>query len=78
MTWTDGSKLERIQKLEEAINKEMVTLFEPSSLTGKDLINAGRSQEQNLTDWEDTLTFSQEGGEKFAKLTKSIAGTSRL
>ena len=57
---------------------EIVDLFEPAYLTGKDLVTAGRQQEQNIAGWEVTLTFNQEGGEKFAELTKSLAGTGRL
>ena len=60
------------------INKDIADLFEPTSLTGKYLINAGRRQDQNTNNWEVTLSFNSEGGEKFADLTKSIAGTPRL
>ena len=42
------------------------------------MIKAGSKQEQNGTGWEVTLTFNREGGEKFAELTQSIAGTNRL
>ena len=47
-------------------------------MTGRDLVSAGRRQEQNLSNWEVTLTFNKEGGDKFARLTKSIAGSDRL
>tara|TARA_Y100001968_G_C19442824_1_gene763531 strand:+ start:1452 stop:2924 length:1473 start_codon:yes stop_codon:yes gene_type:complete len=73
-----GSPAEQINYLKQEINIKIASLFDPSSLTGKDLINAGRRQEQNLSSWEVTLNFNQEGGEKFANLTKSIAGSSRL
>ena len=75
---TNTSNLESLDLLSKDINKRIANLFEPTSLTGKYLINAGRRQEQNLSTWEVTLTFSKEGGDKFAELTKSIAGTSRL
>ena len=42
------------------------------------MTNAGRRQDQNTNNWEVTLSFNNEGGELFADLTKSIAGTSRL
>ena len=67
-----------LEQLTKVINKRISGLFEPSSLSGKDLVSAGRRQEQNLSSWEVTLTFSKEGGDKFAELTKSIAGTNRL
>ncbi len=64
--------------LRNYINKDIALLFEPTSLTGKYLTNAGRRQDQNTNNWEVTLSFNSEGGDKFADLTKSIAGTSRL
>ncbi len=73
-----GNEIDQLQKIEEKVDKEIVSLFEPAYLTGKDLITAGRQQEQNLSGWEVTLSFNQEGGKKFAELTQSIAGTRRL
>ena len=64
--------------LRNYINKDIALLFEQTSLTGKYLINAGRRQDQNTNKWEVTLSFNSEGGDKFADLTKSIAGSSRL
>ena len=60
------------------INNEIATLFIKTDLSGKDLINAGRRQEQTNNNWEVSLSFSNEGGEKFAEITKSIAGTNQL
>ena len=60
------------------ISDEIVTLFNKTDLSGKDLINAGRRQEQTNNNWEVSLSFSNEGGEKFAEITKSIAGTDKL
>ena len=58
---------------------KIAELFEPTSLTGKDLVTAGRQQQQNVPDsWEVTLSFNREGGDQFAELTQSIAGTGRL
>jgi len=70
--------LEQFIFLRNKINTDIALLFDPTSLTGKYLTNAGRRQDQNTNNWEVTLTFNSEGGEKFADLTKSIAGTSRL
>tara|TARA_Y100001968_G_scaffold333713_2_gene398626 strand:+ start:4733 stop:6217 length:1485 start_codon:yes stop_codon:yes gene_type:complete len=72
------NKFQQINLIEEEINKRISSLFEPTSLTGKYLITAGRRQEQNLSSWEVTLNFNKEGGDKFAEITQSIAGTSRL
>ena len=67
-----------IDTLIDEISTEIVKLFEPAYLTGKDLVSAGRQQEQNLSGWEVTLSFNQEGAKKFAELTQSIAGSGRL
>ena len=69
---------EQIELIRGKINNEIVNLFEPSLLTGSDLVSAGRRQEQNLSSWEVTLAFNKDGGDKFARLTKSIAGSDRL
>ncbi len=60
------------------INNEIANLFTKTELSGKDLINAGRRQEQTNNNWEVLLTFSNEGGEKFASITKAIAGSEQL
>jgi len=67
-----------IDKIIDKVNKEIGKLFEPAYLTGKDLISAGRQQQQNLSSWEVTLSFNNEGSRKFAELTQSLAGTGRL
>jgi len=60
------------------INTEIANLFIKTDLSGKDLISAGRRQEQVNNNWEVLLSFNNIGGEKFAEITKSIAGTNRL
>lgn len=73
-----GSEQEQLEQLQAKVNEEIVALFEPAALTGKDLVSAGRQQQPNATGWEVTLTFNREGGEAFANLTRSIAGSGRL
>lgn len=73
-----SSEKEQLEQLLERTNAEIVDRFEPAALTGKDLVTAGRQQRQNSTGWEVTLGFNVEGGDRFAKLTQSIAGTDRL
>ena len=48
------------------INNKIANLFNKTDLSGKDLINAGRRQEQTNNNWEVSLSFSNEGAEKFA------------
>ena len=77
----ESNELDLYSKLNETrkfINSEIANLFVKSNLTGKDLISAGRRQEQTNNNWEVLLSFSSEGGDKFAELTKSIAGSQRL
>ena len=60
------------------INDEIVNLFNKTELSGKDLVNAGRRQNQTDDNFEVLLSFSNESGNKFAEITKSIAGTDQL
>ncbi len=75
---SEENELQELEYLLDTANEKIVSLFLPSTLTGKDLVTAGRQQQQNISGWEVTLTFNQEGGTKFAELTQSIAGTQRL
>ena len=70
--------VDQFNLLRNKISTDIAGLFEPTSLTGQYLTNAGRRQDQNTNNWEVTLSFNNEGGELFADLTKSIAGTPRL
>ncbi|MCP9941320.1 protein translocase subunit SecD [Cyanobium sp. ATX 6E8] len=69
---------EQVQADLQRINVDIVALFEPASLSGKDLVTAGRQQQQSGPGWDVTLSFNKDGGDKFAQLTQSIAGTGRL
>ncbi len=76
-----SSKKDLFDKLidtKKYISNNIATLFNKTDLSGKDLINAGRRQEQTNNNWEVLLSFSNEGGDKFAEITKSIAGTDQL
>ena len=68
----------KLNETRKFINSQIANLFVKTNLTGKDLISAGRRQEQTNNNWEVLLSFSSEGGDKFADITKSIAGTQRL
>jgi preprotein translocase subunit SecD len=76
----EGRQADR-QQLEaelQRLNADIVALYEPAQLTGKDLVTAGRQQQQTGTAWDVTLNFNREGGDRFAELTRSIAGSGRL
>ncbi len=68
----------KLIEIKKYVDKEITNLFITTDLSGKDLINAGRRQEQTNNNWEVLLTFSNSGGDKFAEITKSIAGTNQL
>ncbi|HEY9295757.1 MAG TPA: protein translocase subunit SecD [Phormidium sp.] len=51
-------------------------LYESVGLTGKNLTNAAPQTDQS-NEWNVAIEFDNEGGEKFAQLTKNIAGTGR-
>ena len=74
----NASEDEQLEALLVETERRITPLFGEPELTGSDLVDAGRQQQQGSQSWEVTLRFSQAGGEKFADLTKSIAGTNRL
>ncbi|MEN9204552.1 MAG: protein translocase subunit SecD [Thermostichales cyanobacterium DRC_bins_46] len=58
--------------------EELDRIFEPVGLTGAMLTNAlAQPPRQGSQFWEVGLQFTPEGGEIFAELTKSLAGTGR-
>ena len=73
-----SSEVDQLELLRDETNRRIVALYGPPLLTGKDLTSAGRQQAANGQQWDVTLGFNREGGEKFAQLTQSIAGTGRL
>ena len=71
---------ERIAKLTQSIeqsNLAILGMFKSVDLTGKNLKNARPSPTQAGTSWEVAIEFDNDGGKKFAELTKSLAGTGR-
>ncbi|MFN9548093.1 MAG: protein translocase subunit SecD [Cyanobacteriota bacterium] len=79
LTVPEGSgEVRQLELLEKEVNRRMVALYGPAELTGKDLTGAGRVQASSGTTWDVTLNFNREGGERFASLTQSLAGTNRV
>ncbi|MFN6337723.1 MAG: protein translocase subunit SecD [Cyanobacteriota bacterium] len=72
------SEVKQLELLEAEVNRRMVASYGPPALTGKDLTGAGRGQQVSGNAWDVTLNFNREGGEKFAALTKDLAGTNRV
>jgi preprotein translocase subunit SecD len=70
---------DEIAKLQESIaksNSAIAKLFESVGLTGQNLEDARPSSTQGNA-WEVAIRFDNEGGKKFAELTKNIALTGR-
>ena len=71
---------EEITKLRESLKaseQAIVDLFESVGLTGKNLKDALPQPTQAGNLWEVAIRFDDEGGKKFAQLTKNLAGTGR-
>ncbi|MGK7940022.1 MAG: protein translocase subunit SecD [Crocosphaera sp.] len=60
----------------EISNKALLDLFDSVGLSGKNLKNARYGPSQG-TQWQVIIDFDNEGGQKFAELTKNVAGTGR-
>ena len=70
-----------IIKIQEEILKSQANvskLFDPPAITGKNLKDARPEAPQTGNSlWSVAIRFDEEGGKKFADLTKSLAGTGR-
>ncbi len=74
-----SEETERIAELTESLevsNQALLDLFDSVGLSGKNLRNARYGPSQGIQ-WEVIIDFDNEGGQKFAELTKNIAGTGR-
>jgi preprotein translocase subunit SecD len=73
----DVPAIEQNQADLKAINTAIAELFEKTELSGQNLKDAYPGPTTSQTVWEVALQFDPRGGELFAELTKSIAGTGR-
>jgi preprotein translocase subunit SecD len=73
---TDKKEIEAIQVTIDKQYTEIGKLFNPAVITGKQLTNAS-PQPVAANAWEVALEFDGVGGDAFAKMTKSLAGTGR-
>lgn len=76
----DRDKEEKIAELTESLqksNQAILELFDSVDLTGRNLRDANPTPTQAGTQWEVAIRFDNEGGIKFAELTKNLAGTGR-
>lgn len=71
---------DRVNQLTESLNKTnqaILGLFQSVNLLGKNLVDARPTPTQSGNGWEVAIKFDEEGGKKFAELTKNLAGTGR-
>ncbi|BFM40080.1 protein translocase subunit SecD [Synechocystis sp. LKSZ1] len=73
----NNEKFQQLLQDQQRSNAALLALFDPIGLTGKNLKDARPSPTQAGNAWEVALRFDDEGGKKFAELTKNVAGTGR-
>lgn len=73
----NNEKFKQLLQDQQRSNAALLALFDPIGLTGKNLKDARPSPTQAGNAWEVALRFDDEGGKKFAELTKTVAGTGR-
>ncbi len=74
---TNAKEIAKIQEQLQESNQAIVNLFQSVGLTGKNLQDARPQPTQAGNLWEVAIRFDDEGGKKFAELTKNLAGTGR-
>jgi preprotein translocase subunit SecD len=73
---TDKAAIEVLQLAIDKQYTEIGKLFDKAVITGRQLRNAS-PQPLSVNSWEVALEFDDAGGDAFAKMTKSLAGTGR-
>lgn len=71
------AEIARLTESLQKSNQSILELFEPVGLTGSNLTDARPQPLPNGNLWEVAIAFDNPGGEKFAQLTKDLAGTGR-
>ncbi len=75
-----SSNTEEITQLKKSLtasNAAILSFFDSVGLTGANLQDARPQPNQTGNAWEVAINFDDEGGKKFAELTKNLAGTGR-
>ena len=75
-----ASNTEEITQLKKSLtssNAAILSFFDSVGLTGVNLQDARPQPNQTGNAWEVAINFDDEGGKKFAELTKNLAGTGR-
>ena len=73
----NSAEISQLQESMQASNEAINGFFDSVDLTGKNLEDARPQPNQSGNAWEVAINFDDEGGQKFAELTKNLAGTGR-
>ena len=73
----DAEAIAENQAAIDRSNEAIAPLFERIGLTGNNLTDAFAQRRQGGESWEIVIRFNSEGGDKFAEMTKILAGTGR-
>jgi preprotein translocase subunit SecD len=73
----NSQEIAKLQESLEKSNEAILDLFQSVGLSGTNLKDARPQPTQAGNLWEVAIRFDDEGGKKFAKLTKNLAGTGR-
>lgn len=73
----DQAAIDQTQQALKEREQAIAALYDKTGLTGDMLTDAREMYTSQTGGWEVNLYFNQAGGEKFAELTKNLAGTGR-
>jgi preprotein translocase subunit SecD len=73
----DSEALVKVKEKLKVSQDAIAKLYEPAKLTGDNLKDAFAQPQQSGDAWTVVIRFDGQGGQKFADLTKSVAGTGR-
>lgn len=77
LTPENTAEITKLQESLKASSEAISGYFDSVDLTGKNLEDARPQPNQTGNAWEVAINFNEEGGNKFAELTKNLAGTGR-
>ena len=73
----NAAEIAKLQESLKASSEAIGGYFDSVGLTGKNLEDARPQPNQTGNAWEVAINFNEAGGNKFAELTKNLAGTGR-
>ena len=77
LTPENAAEIAKLQESVKASSEAISGYFDSVDLTGKNLEDARPQPTQTGNAWEVAINFNEAGGNKFAELTKNLAGTGR-